>query len=359
MQASQEETCSSYACDDEAAGVPRAGARHLCARAGLGGDPVMAQGGVQDVVVGVLDGDAHQVFGRIRAVAPGPDNGVFILDDQARTASWFSRSGEFNALLGGEGDGPGEFRTPEALAVSDDGRLHVLDRQLSRITVYALEAGTATLTETIPVPMFGSANALCRREDSYLVLGIHEGKIVHELKDDGTLARSFGESLARVPPDLVRYHEGSLQRLSSLGQLLCYGRDLVVVALEQLPTVRAFTPAGRLLWRTEIEGFRQLRWESLGDGRGRRAQADPESGTFHSVLGIALFGPDTLAVSIVERGLRARSRAELRLLDVHTGSEIGRRNVSATLAATSVTAAYWYVNDPFPYITIAPRQSRQ
>jgi 6-bladed beta-propeller protein len=329
----------------------------ICGLADFDAGPLIAQSAASGVVIGVLDGDQRQVFGRIRGVAHGPDNGVFILDDQARTVSWFSRSGEFNALLGGEGDGPGEFRSPEALAVSDDGRLHVLDRQLSRITVYSLEDGTASLAETIPVPMreSGSVNALCRREDSYLVLGVHEGKIVHELKDDGTLTRSFGESVVEVPPELEQYHGLALHRSASLGRLLCYG-DLVIVALEQLGSIRVFTSDGRLLWRTELEGFRQLRWVATRGGRGRQAQA---SGTGQSVRGIALFGPDTLAVSVMERVSRDRSRTELRLLDVRTGSEIGRRDVPATLAATTAATAYWYVNGPFPYVTIAPRQARQ
>lgn len=60
------------------------------------------------------------------AAAPSGDR-LYVLDRTGQRIAVFSGSGEFVEWLGRAGGGPGEFRSPTALAVDRHGALHVLD----------------------------------------------------------------------------------------------------------------------------------------------------------------------------------------------------------------------------------------
>jgi hypothetical protein len=105
--------------------------------------------------VGELDGPP--AFGRIAAVTPRSEGGVYVLDAQSGLVSSFDESGAPVAQFGGEGDGPGEFRNPNYVTEMADGRLAVAesfpprlhwfsaDRQFERMTRLedgAVENGT-------------------------------------------------------------------------------------------------------------------------------------------------------------------------------------------------------------------------
>jgi len=63
-----------------------------------------------DLQVGEPDGP--QAFGRINWVAPGPDDGMVVLDAQGHTVHVFDSGGAEVTRFGGEGQGPGEFARP-------------------------------------------------------------------------------------------------------------------------------------------------------------------------------------------------------------------------------------------------------
>lgn len=60
-------------------------------------------------------------------VAIGPKGNTYVLDDVNMTVYRVSVDGELADSIGRAGDGPGEFQTPLALDVGDDGALNVLD----------------------------------------------------------------------------------------------------------------------------------------------------------------------------------------------------------------------------------------
>lgn len=60
-------------------------------------------------------------------VAVGPDGMTYILDDVNMTVYVVSADGELSDSIGRAGEGPGEFQTPLALDIGDDGALNVLD----------------------------------------------------------------------------------------------------------------------------------------------------------------------------------------------------------------------------------------
>jgi hypothetical protein len=69
--------------------------------------------------VGAVDGEV--TFGRVADVAPRAAGGLWVVDAQSRWISGFEEDGSRVVHFGGEGDGPGELRTPSALFEIDDG----------------------------------------------------------------------------------------------------------------------------------------------------------------------------------------------------------------------------------------------
>lgn len=115
---------------------------------------------IRTALIGSVDGAAEYLFGDITSVAVGPAGHVYIADRQGSTVRAYSPEGLFVALIGGEGDGPGEFQWPNDLAFDPEGRLWVQDGQ--RITVFAArapDAVTDSVVYTIRLPGYGNTGS--------------------------------------------------------------------------------------------------------------------------------------------------------------------------------------------------------
>ena len=98
------------------------------ATAGLDSPDVPLAPGVEDVyTVGVLDGAAWEMFGRVAGVAFGADGSLFILDNGAGHVVVVDPAGQFVRTIANQGEGPGELTRPLGLAVLGDGRIAVND----------------------------------------------------------------------------------------------------------------------------------------------------------------------------------------------------------------------------------------
>jgi hypothetical protein len=62
-------------------------------------------------------------------VAAGPGGSFFVLDAREFTLEWYDQLGNLRDRVGGEGDGPGEYRWPTSVVVEGD-------------TVWVLAGGT-------------------------------------------------------------------------------------------------------------------------------------------------------------------------------------------------------------------------
>ena len=68
------------------------------------------------VRIGVLDGDPQYLFRIILDVARLADGTIVVLDQGSKELRFYSRAGDWISSLGGDGDGPGEFRGPWRVA---------------------------------------------------------------------------------------------------------------------------------------------------------------------------------------------------------------------------------------------------
>ena len=99
---------------------------------------------VQELELGVVDGDPALMFGQIAGLAVGPDGSIYVLDRQVPEVRVFAPDGTHRLTLGRPGQGPGELRQPDGgLAVLDDGRVLVRDPGNARIQVFAADGSPA------------------------------------------------------------------------------------------------------------------------------------------------------------------------------------------------------------------------
>ncbi len=96
---------------------------------------------VPEVSIGELDGPEEYLFGWIFSLAVDDERNVYVFDYQAQHVGVFDAGGNHLETLGGEGEGPGEFKRAEAIAMLPDGRLVVRNPGNQRVEVFGPEPG--------------------------------------------------------------------------------------------------------------------------------------------------------------------------------------------------------------------------
>lgn len=91
---------------------------------------------VPEMTIGTFDGADEYVLGNPSAFAVTEGGGVLILDNHLPLVRMYDSSGVFFGNLGREGSGPGEYKSPDGVAVLLDGRILVRDPPNSRIAVF-------------------------------------------------------------------------------------------------------------------------------------------------------------------------------------------------------------------------------
>ena len=92
---------------------------------------------VEELRIGVLDGDPDYVLGRVGQVAIGPNGQIIIADDAAPALRVFDANGRFVRVIGRNGEGPGEYRSMGGVATLRDGRIQLWDNRIQRLTTYS------------------------------------------------------------------------------------------------------------------------------------------------------------------------------------------------------------------------------
>ena len=93
---------------------------------------------IEVLSIGSLDG-TEDAFGRIMDAAMDGRGRIFVADDLSHTVKVFGRDGRFIQAVGGEGDGPGELRSPWGVALDAHDSLYVWDSETGRVSVYSPE----------------------------------------------------------------------------------------------------------------------------------------------------------------------------------------------------------------------------
>ena len=92
---------------------------------------------VSEVSIGVLEGEEQYQFGRLRAIAVDGNGNMYAFDSHVPVLRVYGPDGAWLRDIGREGEGPGEYKQPDAgLAILTDGRVALRDPGNGRITLY-------------------------------------------------------------------------------------------------------------------------------------------------------------------------------------------------------------------------------
>jgi hypothetical protein len=288
-------------------------------------------------------------FGRISDLIADQSGHIYVLDRYLGKVDRFDASGVHLATVGKEGEGPGEFSYPSALAFWGEADLYVYDRSNLRLSRFATEGDALTLVKEVRVPF--SAGDICTLGDRIFAMGLLEGYVVHELSSEGEVLASFGHAEGE---------DAVIQEYANAGQLLCDEATATILAVPlTFPQVRAFAPSGELRWAVELTDYHKTVYER-GRGDFIRPRRDG-SRKAHVAVGVVAVGP---GVALVQMRLSSLEPTGLdndldgRLLSLADGTEIGRRSDLPRIPYVRGSVAYATVKDPYPRVLVFVMQSR-
>jgi hypothetical protein len=91
---------------------------------------------VPTLKVGVADGPREYAFGEIGFFAMRPDGRFYIYDSKDKQIRMYDEAGRFHSKIGRLGDGPGEYRSLEGMAILDDTILAAWDPRNLRMSYF-------------------------------------------------------------------------------------------------------------------------------------------------------------------------------------------------------------------------------
>lgn len=192
------------------------------------------------VSIGVFDGTAAEMFGRIDDAVLLSDGVIVILDSRTPNLRMYDTAGRFLAVAGRGGRGPGEFQSPTALAVDVQDRLFVGDR--FALHVYHRSADTLAYERTVQLSL--SVRDLCFLSDRLYVHGMDSkdpGKVVHHVDANGAIVNSFGE--------VYRVTDSPIALSMRRGRIACLeDMETVVLAPSYVPELHAWHGDGTAAW---------------------------------------------------------------------------------------------------------------
>ncbi len=91
---------------------------------------------VDEVTIGVREGDGPEAFGFVTDFEVDGFDRIYILDLYAQEIRVFTRDGAYVRSIGGPGSGPGEFRGVNGMTFDPSGRLWVMNQGNVRYSVF-------------------------------------------------------------------------------------------------------------------------------------------------------------------------------------------------------------------------------
>jgi hypothetical protein len=91
---------------------------------------------VEDSRIGSLDGPPETTFGYVSALVEAANGDVFVADGMATGVRVFDGAGSYLRDVGARGQGPGEFRQVDGMALTPEGDLAIWDYNSQRLSIF-------------------------------------------------------------------------------------------------------------------------------------------------------------------------------------------------------------------------------
>ena len=202
---------------------------------------------VEELRIGSVEGDGPEVFGgTIPDLEVDGMGRIWVADSQSREVRIFGPDGEHIRTLGGEGEGPGEFRSLSRIVEGADGTFSVVDPSLARHTVFdssgaLVETRSGERGGSLPGPL-GGVDREGRVFEAFSELD-GEGVVEYLIRSDG--------GLTPVDTFPLPFRQDLLTRISQpgtgfFGAPVLYGHRRVSAVTADHHVWTAYTDAFRL-----------------------------------------------------------------------------------------------------------------
>lgn len=297
--------------------------------------------------IGTEDGPAATLFGRIKQATLLDDSTVAVIDETAPEVRLFSVAGRHVQTVGRMGEGPGEFRAPQAVTRSPSGELLISDIRRN-VQIFRTGPRGFEHRQTWQLPF--SPRSMCfvgQRLFANATI-LDNASIIHEISDSGTVVRSFG-AVYRSPNPLINYETGQ-------GRIACDARRQLVYFMPGggLGEVRAFRLTGELVWRIRVSDYRTNVVTDLPDGL--RVEESPLGA--HTALGLMLVDGNelcavwTLVPADKMEPKASPARTQRVLIEPSSGKAVSLGRQPGRVSDIRGPIRLEVSNDPFPSIAV-------
>lgn len=309
------------------------------------------------VTVGVADGPPEQVIGRIIDLKAVGDGSFLVLDYLARRLAWFDQNGGYRGGITARGEGPGELSGPTAIAIAGE-RVAVMDPRNTRLNLFRLGPDGIEFRQAFR-GAFSSLDAvrnLCSLSDQWYVRSRRDGRMIHAIDSTGSVVRSF-QPEPPVSEEFGPFAE-VVRAQKSGGHILCVADPAMIVSIELFsPTVRAYTPAGELVWESQVRNIRPIQFQVSESGELGFEEVTEEGS--HLGRSVVLWSDRSVLVQYaVERpGPKEGDYHGIESIELalSTGEELGRSDALPLIGDTTPDFVYGFRNEPFPQVMVYRR----
>lgn len=198
----------------------------------------------------------EELLGEVESVNITAEGDILVLDSRQNKIKVFDDQGILLTEFGKTGHGPGELNSPEAMLLTNDSQIIVIDR-FNKVHSYKYKNRQFQYLDTITldyVPV-----DICALSDEFIIRGIRHSKkgfnqatILHSYSlEDFSYKKSFGRP--------YNSENGLIINQLSDGPIVCDSEtNSIMVMFEYLPYVYSYNAEGKRNWMAELENFEGL-----------------------------------------------------------------------------------------------------
>ncbi len=218
-----------------------------------------------DVVIGATEGDSSDMLFGVSGAAQLDDGRILVVNGGTQELRFYDGRGRFLTSVGGEGDGPGEYRVPRLVAVTSGDTIVVSDLRSGRFTVLDgrgrhVRSATPARFVGLPVGRLSGGRFVTSLGSAGAGPDTPEGELPDTVRFLAVDARAGVLDTVAVTPGAPAYvwREGAtvgfLRVPLTTDPSGAVAGDLVYVALTRAPEIRTYRADGRLVRIARVRG---------------------------------------------------------------------------------------------------------
>jgi hypothetical protein len=213
-----------------------------------------------DVSLHVADtilGQSDTVLAQPAAVTVDEQGRIYLTDWSNSRLAVLDANGTFLRVIGREGAGPGEFRSPAAV-LAREGRIRVVDSRNGRQQILG---DTGAFIASTPLPPGAMSGSVSLRRDGGMLVSVNgaDSVLARRYGPDGTLEAELGRPVA---PGADVWNFADIKKEIGEGRVPGMLRNLTIpvlapdgsawLGLMAEGTVERYSPDGSLLWQVTL-----------------------------------------------------------------------------------------------------------